>query len=85
VKREIRNKSILPDFPPETELDRQIESGEFFQKHKGGERRRRRKHREPTEEAVAEPEADAPAQADAVGSALDLAREIAERKRGVNE
>jgi ribosomal RNA assembly protein len=84
VKREIRNKSILPEFPPETKLDEQIESGEFFQKQKGGERRRRRKHREPEEPPAADGTAEPPAEppAEAVGSALELAREIAERKRG---
>ncbi|KAH0788168.1 putative HIV-1 rev-binding protein [Histomonas meleagridis] len=42
-KRKIRNKNILPDYPKDTEIDRQIESGEYFLKHKTGEKRRKQK------------------------------------------
>ncbi|OHT12231.1 KRR1 small subunit processome component like protein [Tritrichomonas foetus] len=46
TKREFRDRSILPAYPPETETDRQIESGEYFLKNKTTEKRRRRKNRE---------------------------------------
>ena len=46
TKREFRNRNILPDYPPETETDRQIESGEYFLKNKTKEKRRRRKNNE---------------------------------------
>ena len=46
TKREFRNKNILPDYPQETEIDRQIESGEYFIKNKNNDKKKRRKQRE---------------------------------------
>jgi ribosomal RNA assembly protein len=53
-KREKRNKSILPDYPVDSEIDRKIESGEYFQKNMGNERRKRKKEKE-KRVVVAEP------------------------------
>jgi ribosomal RNA assembly protein len=85
AKREYRNRSILPDFPPDTELDRQIESGEFFQKQKAAIKRKGKKHR-PAQGAEEPPADEAPTREDgrSIGTALELAREIAERKRGTD-
>jgi ribosomal RNA assembly protein len=44
-KREKRNKNALPDYPVDSELDKRIESGEYFQKNMGNERRRRNKEK----------------------------------------
>ena len=46
TKRVFRNKNILPDYPQDTEIDRQIESGEYFLKNKAGDKKRRRRNRE---------------------------------------
>ncbi|KAK8870453.1 ribosomal RNA assembly protein krr1 [Tritrichomonas musculus] len=46
TKRVFRNRDILPQQPPETEIDRQIESGEYFLKNKTNEKKRKRKQRD---------------------------------------
>lgn len=83
-KHEPRNQDALPDFPPEAEVDRQIEDGEFFQKQKGNERRKRRKKREKEVIDEAPPEEVEPvreAAEEEVPSALELARTITKRKQ----
>ena len=81
VKRKIRNRNILPDYPVDTELDKKIESGEYFLKKKTGEKRRRRKDKEQkvikeeTQE-VKKPVIDNNVKKNVVPSAAELAESI---------
>ena len=45
-KNKKKNNNILPDYPKDTELDRQIESGEYFLKKKTNQKRKNQKNKE---------------------------------------
>ena len=83
AKRVMRNRSALPDYPVDGEIDKKIESGEYFQKTKGNERKKRRKQKErdevkegpPPEESRVLKESEV--KRAAVGSAMELADAVA--------
>ena len=51
-----KDRDALPEFPPETEMDRQLESGEYFLKKKSGEKKKYQKQKAALRGAVAEPD-----------------------------
>jgi len=80
-------KGGLPDYPKDTEVDRQIESGEYFLKKKSGEKRKSKKKKEEAQ-APAEPTApqDVPInvaknnEQNQVKSAKELSKKIGNNK-----
>ena len=85
VKREKRNRSALPAYPVDGEIDKKIESGEYFRKTKSDERRKKRKRKERDtvqEQAEAPPEErrilkESEAKRAGVASAMELADAVA--------
>lgn len=84
IKREKRDRVALPDYPQDTEIDRQMESGEYFRKAKGNDKKRRRKEKQ--EMVVEEVPMEAPNEREVVKqsavtysapSAADLAKTLA--------
>lgn len=86
IKKEKKDRVELPEYPQDTEIDRQIESGEYFRKAKGNERKRRRKEKEDkqVETTISPPkEREVLKQSqvgdDSVPSAAELAKSLASK------
>ena len=81
VKCEKRNRSALLAYPVDLEIDKKVESGEYFRKTKSDERRKKRKRKERDtvqEKAEAHPEErrilkESEAERAGVASAMELA------------